>query len=66
MGLRNAAWERLSKLENAAPNTDRDGMSPVVCLKFFHDVLDVRPDGFLTNEHDPCDIFVAIPTCQVA
>jgi hypothetical protein len=37
-------------VDDAALNTDREGVSPVVCPEFFHDVLDVGLDGFLGNE----------------
>ncbi len=42
--------ERSSNLDDAAANTDRQRMSPVVGPEFFHDVFDVRLHRFLGNE----------------
>src|SRR5579862_7515994 len=48
------------KSNDAAANSNSDGLGPILSSKFFHDALDVHLNGFLGDFQSLTDIAIAV------
>src|SRR5271170_962003 len=48
------------EMDDAAPNSDGDGLGAIACTELFHDVLDMPLDRFLGDKKERGDVAVSI------
>src|SRR5262245_13712260 len=56
----------LLDIEQASSQADDDGMGPVVCLQFIHDVFDVEVDGCFGDREEVGDLLIAMAVANEA